>query len=85
MIYPGHPMMLKIEHLKKDIRWQFQDGYERFIRKFLKKDRIATTKEAAKVMEALKAMKARQQRAAASGGAKGMKHDGAMRGGRLSW
>ena len=56
-----HPMAGKIDRLRADVRWHFEDGYERFIKKMLKKDRITTTAEASKVIEALKAMRARQR------------------------
>lgn len=52
-----------IEHLKADIRWHVHDGFYRWIKAFLKKDKIITSKDAFKVIEALKAMKARQQKA----------------------
>lgn len=56
--------LAKIEHLKHDIRWHVYDGYDRWIKKYLKKDRIATSREANNVIEALKKMLARQQKAA---------------------
>lgn len=52
--------LAKIEHLKQDIKWRFPDGYDRWIKKYLRKDRITTSKEASKVIEALKAMLQRQ-------------------------
>jgi len=54
--------LAKIEHLKADIKWKFHDGYNRWIKKYLQKDHIATSREASKVIEALKGMLARQQR-----------------------
>ncbi|GER92670.1 DUF1018 domain-containing protein [hot springs metagenome] len=54
--------LAKIEHLKADIKWRFHDGYDRWLKKYLKKDRITTSREASKVIEALKGMLARQQR-----------------------
>lgn len=56
--------LAKIEHLKQDIRWHVHDGYLRWIKKYLKRDHITTSKEANNVIEALKGMLARQQRAA---------------------
>lgn len=51
-----------ILHLKADIRWRIMpDGYERWIKKYMKIERVATAKQAQKVIEALKAMKIRQQ------------------------
>lgn len=58
------PQILKhIEHLRDDIRWYAHDRGQKFIQKFLKKDRPSTMKEAQKVVEVLKSMKARQQKA----------------------
>jgi hypothetical protein len=51
-----------IEHLKEDIYWRIPDGYNRWLKKFLKKERIATSKEANAVIEALKAMRKRQEK-----------------------
>jgi hypothetical protein len=52
-----------IEHLRADIRWHVHDGYFRWLKKWLKKDRIATNKDANSVIEGLKGMLSRQQRA----------------------
>jgi hypothetical protein len=51
-----------IEHLREEIRWHVEDGYFRWLRKWLKKDRITTSREASRVIEGLKGMLARQQR-----------------------
>ncbi len=50
-----------IEHLRHDIQWRVHDGYHRWIQKFLGRTYIRTSREAQKVIEALKAMKKRQQ------------------------
>ncbi|MBI5634882.1 MAG: DUF1018 domain-containing protein [Nitrospirae bacterium] len=51
-----------ILHLKADIRWRIMpDGYDRWLKKYMQIERVATAKQAQKVIEALKAMKARQQ------------------------
>jgi hypothetical protein len=50
-----------IEHLRRDIQWRVPDGYHRWIHKFLGRTYIRTSREAEKVIEALKAMKKRQQ------------------------
>ncbi len=57
--------LAKIEHLKEDIRWIVKpDGYQRWLKKYLKQDpaRIATSKQANAVIEALKSMRERQQK-----------------------
>jgi hypothetical protein len=61
MVHRNDGIMKRIDHLKADISWHVHDGYERFLKKRFGIERIKTTKEAAKVIEALKAMKARQQ------------------------
>ncbi len=81
----AHPMAGKIERLREGVAWRFEDGYERWLRKFLKKDRIATTAEAAKVIEALKAMRARQECEASGKGAVGFRRDGNISGWRWRW
>ena len=59
------PQILKhIEHLRDDVRWYAHDRGQKFIQKFLKKNRPSTMREAQKLVEALKAMKVRQQKAA---------------------
>lgn len=50
-----------IEHLRHDVRWRVHDGYQRWAEKFLGRTYIKTEREAQKVIEALKAMKKRQQ------------------------
>lgn len=54
--------LAKIKHLKADIKWRFYDGYYRWLKKYLKKDHITTSKEASRVIEALKSMRDRQER-----------------------
>ena len=67
-LFPGHPMFKKIEHLSADINWRYQNGFKRLAMKVIKKERPATTKEAAKLIEALKGMKASQQKREAESG-----------------
>lgn len=67
-LFPGHPMFKKIEHLKADITWRYLDGFKRLAMKVIKKERPATTKEAAKLIEALKGIKANQQKKEAAAG-----------------
>lgn len=60
LIQLASPQELKlIEHLKADIRWQYHDGYERWIRRRFRIERVRTRKEAAKIIEALKSMRNR--------------------------
>lgn len=62
LVYEGHSMMKKIDHLRKDIQWRHPNGFYGLIKRVLKgKEKIVTTDDASKVIEALKAMKARQQ------------------------
>lgn len=53
--------LAKIEHLRADIRWHVHDGYFRWLRKWLKKEKIQTGKDAFRVIEGLKGMLSRQQ------------------------
>lgn len=83
------PGQLKIiDHLKADVKWIVKpDGYDRWLVKYLKKDHITTGKEAQHVIEALKAMKARQQRTAKAQADSGDSfHDlPVMNGGHYEW
>jgi hypothetical protein len=85
-----------IEHLRADITWHVHDGYFRWLKKYLKKDRITTEKEARNVIEGLKGMKARQQKtftpthpSPLEGEDKGegasLRRDGGMHGGHYKW
>jgi phage gp16-like protein len=75
-----------IEHLRADITWYVHDGYFRWLKKWLKKDRITTEKEARNVIEALKGMLKRQQNAKRmEHSAEGLRRDGGMHGGRWQW
>jgi hypothetical protein len=58
---PSPQQLRMIEHFKQDIRWKFSDGFNRWLKAYLKRDRIVTAKEANAVIEALKGMLARQQ------------------------
>ncbi|MDP3012685.1 MAG: hypothetical protein Q8M92_00490, partial [Candidatus Subteraquimicrobiales bacterium] len=86
--------LAKIEHLKADIKWHVHDGYQRWLKKYLKKDRIATSREANNVIEAMKGMRERQQSTTPAppyqGGERGgdveCYRDGFIRGnGRVQW
>ncbi len=60
--YLPTPQQLRIiEHLRHDVHWRVHDGYHRWVEKFLGRTYIKTEREAQKVIEALKAMKKRQQ------------------------
>ncbi|TAN40778.1 MAG: DUF1018 domain-containing protein [Nitrospirae bacterium] len=57
--------LAKIEHLKKDVQWRYPGGYWGLMKKVLRgKDRIITSADAMRVIEALKAIRNRQQAAA---------------------
>jgi hypothetical protein len=58
---PNHQQLSIIEHLRRDVQWRVHDGYHRWVEKFLGRTYIRTSREAQKVIEALKAMKSRQQ------------------------
>jgi len=58
---PSPQQMHVIEHLRKDVRWKVYDGFYLWIEKFLGKKHITNTREAQKVIEALKAIRKRQQ------------------------
>ena len=64
LIYlPSRQELALIDRLRIDVRWRNSDGYDRWIQKFLGgHSRLRTSKEAQKVIEALKAMKKRQER-----------------------
>ena len=60
LIQLASPQELKlIEHLKQDIRWQYHDGFKRWIKRRFGIERIKTRKEAQKIIEGLKAMRNR--------------------------
>lgn len=83
---PSPEILRHIEHLKNDIHWFVHDRGSKFIKKFLKKDRPTTMKEAIKLVEVLKSLKARQQKDAAFDAAPPPMRDGYVRGkGRIAW
>ncbi|GAB4485947.1 MAG: hypothetical protein OHK006_12980 [Thermodesulfovibrionales bacterium] len=85
---PSPEILHKIDLLKADIKWIVKpNGYERWLKKFMGVERPATMKQAVKIVEGLKGMRARQQRAAASANqAPGMmRHDGHFAGGKYVW
>lgn len=53
---------MKLEHLKADINWRVQDGFERLAMKIIKKRRPTTSREASRMIEALKGLRATQQK-----------------------
>ena len=57
---PSPQIMAKIAHLAKDVRWDYQDGYERWVMKKYHVARPRTMHEAIMIVEGLKAMRARQ-------------------------
>jgi phage gp16-like protein len=58
--------LARIEHLEANVSWRLRDGARRFARKVIGKERPATTREAAKLIEALKGVKKTQERKANS-------------------
>lgn len=58
---PSPQQLAKIQHLRADVRWFVPEGYHLWMRKFLKKDRITTSKEASNIIQALRGMLARQE------------------------
>jgi hypothetical protein len=58
---PSSQQLTIIEHLRRHVKWRVHDGYYRWIEKFLGRRYIKTSREAQKVIEALKAMENRQQ------------------------
>jgi len=57
--------LAKLEHLRADVRWRHHNGYFRLMKKVIGKDRITTSTEASKMIECLKAMLKRQNKASA--------------------
>ena len=58
---PSRQILAKIDHLRGDIIWKYEDGYYRFLDARFKIERIATMKQAIMIVEALKAMLKRQE------------------------
>jgi hypothetical protein len=58
---PSKEQLRYIELLRADIRWHLRDGYYHWLVKWLKKDSIATSREASRVIEGLKGMLKRQE------------------------
>ncbi len=52
--------LAKIEHLKADIHWRHPNGFNGLMLRVIKKDKIVTSKDAAKMIEAMKNMVRRQ-------------------------
>ena len=52
--------LILIERLKADIKWQYHDGFGRWLKKYYGFERIKTRKEAQKVIEGLKKMRNRE-------------------------
>jgi hypothetical protein len=56
-IYLVSPQQLvKIEHLREDIRWHKHDGFERWLKKYFGLDKIKLSIEASAVIEGLKGL-----------------------------
>lgn len=60
---PGNVVMLvsvaqlgMIEALKREIKWEYADGYDRWLKKYLKAPAVRTSKEAWRVIEGLKGL-----------------------------
>ena len=64
LIYlPSPGELALVDRLKAAVQWRNSDGYDRWVEKFLGgHSRLRTSKEVQKVIEALKAMKKRQER-----------------------
>ena len=60
----NHAMVGKINHLIEDIKWNRPGGQSGYINKIIQKPWPRTVKEGQKVIEALKGLKATQQRRA---------------------
>ena len=63
----NHAMVGLINHLIEDIKWDRPGGQSGYIKKIIQKPWPKTIKQASKVIEALKGLKATQQRRAAHG------------------
>ncbi len=55
-ILPSPDQLEMIDALVKKIAWRFEDGYDRWMKKYMKIDRIKTDDDACKVIEGLKGM-----------------------------
>lgn len=67
---PGNVVLLAsavqtdmIERLKEAIAWQYEDGYERWLRRFMRISAVRTAAEAQKIIEGLKGLLRNQQKA----------------------
>ncbi|MFA7465182.1 MAG: hypothetical protein WCY54_09020, partial [Syntrophales bacterium] len=50
-----------INSLRAEIRWRYMDGYERWLKKYMKLSTIRTSLEASRVIEGLKGLLRSQQ------------------------
>lgn len=53
---PSREQYALIDQLKVQIKWQYQDGFKRWLAKYLKVSRIATSAQAQRAIEGLKGM-----------------------------
>ncbi|MCE5265713.1 MAG: regulatory protein GemA [Deltaproteobacteria bacterium] len=57
---PSRDQMDMIDVLRKKIAWRFEDGYDRWLTKYMKIKRVATAAQASNVIEGLKGLLQRQ-------------------------
>jgi len=59
---PSREQLDLIDNLKVQIKWQLQDGYQRWLAKYLKISRITTSAQAQRAIEGLKGMLTNQNK-----------------------
>ena len=59
---PSGEQMEMIEGLKRKVVWRFQDGFQRWLTKFMRIQRVATAEQASRTIEGLKGLLAHQPR-----------------------
>ncbi|MDI6615646.1 MAG: hypothetical protein QME27_02945, partial [Syntrophaceae bacterium] len=45
-----------IDALRREVKWRYSDGYERWLSKYLKIDRVRTNLQASRAIEGLKGL-----------------------------
>ena len=53
---PSREQLDLIDNLKVQIKWQLQDGFQRWLTKYIKTDRVRTSAQAQRAIEGLKGM-----------------------------
>lgn len=56
VLMPSRDQMEMIDVLKKKISWRVEDGYQRWLRRYMKIERILTADQASKAIEGLKGL-----------------------------